>query len=164
MWLSGRCCAPQVWDRKIEHTASAIEEPVSGLDSIVDGVGASVVVNLPQTKADLRHLVAIVQRNVGGVDSHCRECVAMGIRGAECGRGCSGYASSDRSEESAFGSRDRSEGAHSINTRTAETPGKHVPKVFFQVTINFPGVCRLYTPPRRLDRYDPASSTGRRCW
>jgi hypothetical protein len=59
------------------HTTGAIEQAVSSFDSIVDGVRAGVVVNLPQTKADLGHLVAIVQRDVGRVDSHCCEEVAI---------------------------------------------------------------------------------------
>ena len=72
MWLSARGRAQKVLGEN-RHTACAIEESVAGLDGIVDGVGAGVVVDLPQTEADLRHLVAIVQRDVGSVDSHCCE-------------------------------------------------------------------------------------------
>jgi hypothetical protein len=58
-------------------TASTVEQSVSSLDGIVDSVCAGSIVDLPQSKANLRHLVAIVQRNVGGVDSHGSEEVAM---------------------------------------------------------------------------------------
>jgi hypothetical protein len=59
-------------------TASTVEQSVSSLDGIVDSVRTCSIVDLPQSKANLRHLVAIVQRNVGSVDSHGSEEVAIG--------------------------------------------------------------------------------------
>jgi hypothetical protein len=59
-------------------TASTIEQPVSSLDGVVDSVRACSIVDLPQSKANLRHFVAIVQRNVGSVDSHGSEEFAIG--------------------------------------------------------------------------------------
>jgi hypothetical protein len=99
------------------HTTSTVEQPVASLDGIVYGIRASVVVDLPETEADLGHLVAIVQRNVGCVDSHCCEEVAIRKGRSESGRDCSGDASANRREEGASGNCDRGEGAHSINTR-----------------------------------------------
>ena len=43
------------------HTTGTIEETVAGLDGVVDGVGASVVVDLPEPKSHHGHLLAIVQ-------------------------------------------------------------------------------------------------------
>jgi hypothetical protein len=164
IWHAGRQSAFQSWRRswpapclgtgvveaqwRRSHTTSAIEQPVSSLDRIVDSVRACRVVNLPQTKADLGHLVAIVQRNVGRVDSHCCEKVAIRERSSERSA-CSGYASANGREERASGNCDGAERSQSINTCTAKTPGYHILKVL-QVTIKFPGLCRLYTPPRRL--------------
>jgi hypothetical protein len=59
-------------------TASTVKQSVSSLDGIVDSVRTGSVVDLPQSKANLRHLVAIVQRNVRSVDSHGSEEVAIG--------------------------------------------------------------------------------------
>lgn len=143
------------------HTTGAVEQPIASLDGIVYSVRARSVVNLPQTEADLGHLVAIVQRDVGCVDSHCCEKVTVRVGRSEGRRFCSRYASANRREERASGNYDRCEGTHSINTRTAKATGNHVRTVFYQVTTKFPGVSRLYTPPKRLDGYDPASSTGR---
>ena len=44
-----------------ELTASSIKQSVSYFDSIVYGVGASSIVNLPQTKANLWHIVTRVE-------------------------------------------------------------------------------------------------------
>jgi hypothetical protein len=63
--------------RESVRTAGAVEQPVSSLDGVVHSVGAGRIVDLPQSKADLGHLVAIVQRNVWSVDSHGSEEVAM---------------------------------------------------------------------------------------
>ena len=41
-------------------TASTVEQSVSSLDGIVDSVRTCSIVDLPQSKANLRHLVAIV--------------------------------------------------------------------------------------------------------
>lgn len=46
------------------HTTSSIEQTVTSLDCVVDSVGASVVVDLPQAEAYLWHLKAIVELNV----------------------------------------------------------------------------------------------------
>lgn len=42
-------------------TTSTIEQPIPSLDGIVNGVGTSVIVHLPQPKADNWHLIAIVE-------------------------------------------------------------------------------------------------------
>ena len=47
------------------HTACTIEETVSRLDSVVNLVGASVVVDLPQAKADEGHIIATIELDVG---------------------------------------------------------------------------------------------------
>lgn len=39
-----------------ERTTGAIEEAVAGLDRVVNGVGTGVIVDLPQTEANKRHL------------------------------------------------------------------------------------------------------------
>jgi hypothetical protein len=65
------------------RTTSSIKQPVSSLDGIVDGVGAGVVVDFPETEADLGHLVAIVQRDVGCVDHGCE---SVSVRECEAGR------------------------------------------------------------------------------
>ena len=65
------------WKRNL-HTASTVKQPVSSLDGVVDSVGAGSIVDLPQSKADLRHLVAIIQCNVGNVDRHGGEETATG--------------------------------------------------------------------------------------
>ena len=65
------------WKRNL-HTASTIKQPVSSLDGVVDSVGTGSIVDLPQSKADLRHLVAIIQRNVRNVDRHGGEGTAVG--------------------------------------------------------------------------------------
>jgi len=44
------------WSLIAEHTAGAVEEPVSRLDSIVDGVGASGIIYLPEPETNQRHL------------------------------------------------------------------------------------------------------------
>jgi hypothetical protein len=59
------------------HTTGAIKQSVTSLDGIVHSIRAGGVVDLPQTEANLGHLVAIVQRNIGCVDSHCCEKVAI---------------------------------------------------------------------------------------
>jgi hypothetical protein len=46
-------------------TAGTVEAPVTGLDGVVDLVGASVVVDLPQAEAHEGHLEAAVQRDGG---------------------------------------------------------------------------------------------------
>lgn len=45
-------------------TTSSIEQTVTSLDGVVDGVGASIVANLPEAEAYLRHLKAIVELDV----------------------------------------------------------------------------------------------------
>jgi hypothetical protein len=67
------------------HTASTVEQPVSSLDGIVYGVRASIVVDFPQAKADLGHLVAIVKRDVWSLDGHSCEEVAF-CKGKSKGR------------------------------------------------------------------------------
>ena len=47
--------------RENKRTASSIEQSVANLDSVVNGVGTSSVVNFPQAKANLWHRVSIVQ-------------------------------------------------------------------------------------------------------
>ena len=42
--------------RRNRHTTGTVEKTVSSLDGVVDSVGASVVVDLPQTKANEWHL------------------------------------------------------------------------------------------------------------
>jgi hypothetical protein len=49
----------------LKLTTSTIEQTVTSLDSLVDLVGASVVVDLPQTEAHDGHLVAAVQLDSG---------------------------------------------------------------------------------------------------
>jgi hypothetical protein len=46
--------------------ASTIKETVSSLDGVVNLVGASVVVDLPEAEADERHLAAVVELDGGG--------------------------------------------------------------------------------------------------
>lgn len=43
------------------RTACAVKQPVASLDGIVNSIGTSGIVDLPQAKADLGHLVAIVE-------------------------------------------------------------------------------------------------------
>jgi len=45
------------------HTTGTVEEAVSSLDGIVDSVGASIVVDLPQTKANEWHLFKSVSKS-----------------------------------------------------------------------------------------------------
>jgi hypothetical protein len=45
--------------------ACAVKEAVAGLDGVVDLVGAGVVVDLPETETDKRHLAAIVKLDGG---------------------------------------------------------------------------------------------------
>lgn len=47
-----------------ERTTGSIEQTVTSLDGVVDGVGASVGANLPQAEAYLWHLKAIVELDV----------------------------------------------------------------------------------------------------
>ena len=68
---------PSVVPLSITRVAQVVEQPVSSLDGVVNSVGAGSIVDLPQSKANLGHLVAIVERNVGSVDSHGSEEVAM---------------------------------------------------------------------------------------
>ena len=65
------------------HTTGTIKQSVSSLDGVVDGIRAGGVVDFPQTEAYLGHLVAIVQRHVWCVDSHCCEEVAIRKGGSE---------------------------------------------------------------------------------
>jgi len=141
---------PQEGEEHSVHTTSSVKQPVSSLDGIVYGVGAGGIVDLPQTEADLGHLVAIVQRDIGCVDSHCCEEVAVRERETCRGRSRSGDASSDRRKKKVSEKNRRCEGADSINTRTAIAPSNHVLTADLQVTTNFPGVRRLYTPAWRL--------------
>jgi hypothetical protein len=128
------------------HTASSIKQPVSSLDGIVDSVRASIVVDLPQTETDLGHFVTIVQSNVGGVNSHGCEEIAVRKGESRGGFNQSRYASANGREEGVSGTANKSERARSINTHTANALGNHVLQVFYQVTTKFTGVCRLYTP------------------
>ena len=63
------------WSRRLGEreegslTARAVKETVASLDRVVDRVGASGIVDLPQPEADLRHLVATVELDVR--DRHC---------------------------------------------------------------------------------------------
>jgi hypothetical protein len=59
------------------RTAGSIKQAVTSLDGVVDGVGTSIVVDLPQAESNLGHLVAIVEGNVGCLDSHCCEGAAV---------------------------------------------------------------------------------------
>lgn len=43
------------------RTASAVKETVTGLDGVVDSVGASSVVDLPETEANNWHVMAAVE-------------------------------------------------------------------------------------------------------
>ena len=45
--------------------ACTVKETVSSLDGVVNLVGASVVVDLPEAEADERHLAAIVELDSG---------------------------------------------------------------------------------------------------
>ena len=56
------------------NTACAIEKTVSRLDGIVDLIGARIVIDLPQAKADNWHLVATVQFDIGGSHDGVRSC------------------------------------------------------------------------------------------
>lgn len=51
-------------------TASAVKETVSNLDSIVDDISSDGVVDLPETEADLGHIIAAVELDDG---RHCEE-------------------------------------------------------------------------------------------
>lgn len=42
-------------------TTGTVEQAVSGLDGVVDHVGADAVLDLPETESDLRHVQAVVQ-------------------------------------------------------------------------------------------------------
>jgi hypothetical protein len=115
---------------EVVHTASPVEQPVSSLDGIVYSIRASIIVDFPQTKADLRHLVTIVERNVWSLDSHCCEEVAFCESKSRYRRIGSGFAGADRWEERVTGTSNKSEGAYSINTRTAKALGNHVFEYF----------------------------------
>lgn len=46
-----------------KHTTSTIKQPVSDLDSIIHGISTSRIGNLPETKANLWHIMTSVQFN-----------------------------------------------------------------------------------------------------
>lgn len=50
-------------------TAGAVEETVTSLDGMVDLVGASLVVDLPEAKAHEGHVITAVE--LDGWGSHC---------------------------------------------------------------------------------------------
>ena len=54
---------------KHSRTAGTIQQTVTSLDGLVNGVGAGGVVNLPEAEADLGHLVAAAELD-GGDISH----------------------------------------------------------------------------------------------
>ena len=51
-------------------TSGRVEKTISSLDCVVNSVGASCVIDLPQTETDLWHLLAIVKLDVWDVDRH----------------------------------------------------------------------------------------------
>lgn len=53
------------WKTQKSRTASAVEETVSGLDSVVDLVSAGLVGDLPEAKAHKGHVIAAVQLDGG---------------------------------------------------------------------------------------------------
>ncbi len=55
------------WTRGI-FTARAVEETVTGLDGVVDLIGACVIVHFPQSKPNQGHLVAAAE--LDGRSSH----------------------------------------------------------------------------------------------
>ena len=57
---------------KNQHTTSSIEQTVSGLDGIVNSIGASVVIDLPETETNLWHIIAAVQ--LDGWNCWCHLC------------------------------------------------------------------------------------------
>lgn len=60
-------------------TAGTIEEAVSDLDGVVDGIGSNVVVDLPETEADLGHVMARAELDVGNCNHlACSVGVSMG--------------------------------------------------------------------------------------
>lgn len=61
---------------RVLYTASTIEEPVSGLDGVVDSAG-SVISDLPETEPHLRHLLA------GGLEGDSRSRNHLELRGGE---------------------------------------------------------------------------------
>jgi hypothetical protein len=46
-------------------TACTIEQPVSSLDGVVDNVSADGIVDLPQSEANLGHIIAAIELDVG---------------------------------------------------------------------------------------------------
>lgn len=60
------------------RTASSVKQPVSRLDGVVNRVGTRGIVHLPQPKAHLGHLVAVIQRDNGDVGRHGSEEAAAG--------------------------------------------------------------------------------------
>lgn len=63
----------------LRHTAGTVQQPVSGLDGVVNRVGACSIVHLPQTKAHLGHLVAAAQLDGR---THCgRFCIDEASKG-----------------------------------------------------------------------------------
>lgn len=51
-----------------KRTSSTVEETVTGLDGVVDGIGGNGVVDFPQAETDLGHVVAAAQLDVRNVD------------------------------------------------------------------------------------------------
>jgi len=56
-------------------TACAIEETVTKLNGLVDGVGSNSVVDLPEAEAHLGHIKAAVELDVGHLDHFDGLCV-----------------------------------------------------------------------------------------
>lgn len=54
-------------------TTRAVEQTVAGLDGVVDGVSGAGAVDLPEAEADLGHVIAAVELDVG--DGHFGLCM-----------------------------------------------------------------------------------------
>jgi hypothetical protein len=61
----------RAWFGEVECTAGTVEETVASLDGVVDLVGTSVVVDLPQAEAHKGHLIAAAKLDSRG--NHCEE-------------------------------------------------------------------------------------------
>lgn len=51
-------------------TTCTVKKTVTSLDGVVDGISTSRVLDLPETEANLRHLIATVELDCGSGGSH----------------------------------------------------------------------------------------------
>lgn len=67
--------------KSLVRTACTIKQSVPSLDGVVYSISTGCIVDLPQPKSNLRHLVAIVERDIRRAGGHCCEGVAVQVVG-----------------------------------------------------------------------------------